>query len=262
MQTSYPLEPVPSLPIRARLLTLAELAALTALSWLYLLHMPMTVREMGSVVARLLEPMPAGWVAVWPTFMMWAVMMVAMMLPSASPMILTYARIAHGRANASAWNVALFALGYVVIWTMYSVGATAAQFALEHVGIISSASIATPIAGAIILVATGIYQLTPLKMACLGNCQSPIAFLMTRWRDGAVGALRLGLEHGAFCVGCCWMLMALLFVAGVMNLVWVAVLTAFVLIEKVTPYPRMTANVAGVLLIVGGIVVGVRGLVS
>jgi predicted metal-binding membrane protein len=263
MQTApNPLTSVPQLPARERLLTLAELGGLTALAWIYLVRMPMSPGDLGGVLARLAAPMPSQLVDAWLTFMMWAVMMVAMMLPSASPMILMYARIARGREHTSAWGTWLFALGYVVVWTLFSVAATVLQIGLHAASIISNASIATPIAGAAILIATGVYQLTPLKQACLGNCQSPMSFFMTRWRDGASGAFRLGLEHGFFCVGCCWMLMGLLFVAGVMNLAWVAAISALVLIEKVVPYPRAIANVAGVALIIGGIVLGARGLTA
>jgi predicted metal-binding membrane protein len=250
---------LPPLPAREKLITLAELGGLIALAWIYLVRMPMTPGDLGGVVARIAAPMPSQVVDASLTFMMWAVMMVAMMIPSASPMIMMYARIAHGREVAPARCTWMFALGYVAVWTAYSVGATALQIALHSASIISGASIATPLAGAAILVATGIYQLTPLKQACLGHCQSPISFFMTRWRDGALGAFRLGVEHGAFCVGCCWMLMAMLFVAGVMNLAWVAAISAFVLLEKITPYPRALANVAGVMLIVWGIALGVRG---
>ena len=257
-----PVTSMPPLPVRERMLVLAELGGLTILAWLYLVRMPMTASDLGGVVARLMAPMPTEWVDAWLTFMMWAVMMVAMMLPSASPMILMYARIARGREHASARCTWLFALGYVVVWTAFSAAATAGQFALQHASIISSAAIATPIAGTAILIATGIYQLTPLKQACLGHCQSPVAFFMTRWRDGALGALRLGVEHGALCVGCCWMLMALLFVAGVMNLAWVAAISAFVLLEKLTPYPRAMANIAGALLIIGGVILGMRSVIS
>jgi predicted metal-binding membrane protein len=180
------------------------------------------------------------------------------MLPSASPMVLMYARIARSRGRASTLPVWLFAAGYLVVWTAFSAAATLGQAALQHASIISNALSATPIVGAAILIATGIYQFTPLKGACLGHCQSPITFFMTRWRDGPTAAFRMGLEHGAFCVGCCWLLMTLLFVAGVMNLAWVAAITVFVLIEKLAPFPRAIANAAGVALIAAGVVLAIR----
>jgi len=135
------------------------------------------------------------------------------------------------------------------VWTLFSMLATASQIALRQL------ALATPLVGAIILAVAGIYQLTTLKQVCLGKCQSPIGFLMTHWRDGASGAFRMGVEHGAFCVGCCWMLMALLFVVGVMNLAWVAAISAFVLLEKATPWGNAIAKVSGAALIAGAIAI-------
>jgi len=247
-----------ALPPRERTYILIELAAITLLAWLYLVKMPMTPSDLGALVARLAAPLPSAVVDFWLTFMMWAVMMVAMMLPSASPMILTYARIARGRTRPSLASVRMFALGYVAVWTAFSAAATLAQAALLRAAIITSAVRATPMMGAAILVATGIYQFTPWKTACLSRCQSPVAFFMTRWRDGPLGAFQMGLRHGAFCVGCCWMLMSLLFVAGAMNLAWVAVITGFVLLEKLIPYPRALACSAGLVLIASGLIVFVR----
>ena len=246
----------PALPIGEQILLWSGLAALTALAWLYLVRMPMATQDLGGLGTRMLSALPARW-ADWPlTFLMWAVMMVAMMVPSASPMVMAYARIAAVRGGRPALRVWSFVTGYVAVWTIFSAVATAIQIALQHHAMISNALITTPLIGAIILAAAGIYQLTPLKQACLGRCQSPIGFFMTHWRDGATGALRMGLQHGAFCVGCCWMLMALLFVAGVMNLAWVAVISAFVLLEKATPWGRAIANASGGALIAGAIAIG------
>jgi predicted metal-binding membrane protein len=211
--------------------------------------MPMSPEDLGGLGARLLSALPPQWADLWLTFMMWTVMMVAMMVPSASPMVMSYARIARSRGARAGLRVWCFAAGYLAIWTLFSAAVTAIQFELQRHSLISNALVTTPLIGAAILAIAGIYQLTPLKEACLGRCQSPIGFFMTHWRDGAAGAFRMGLAHGAFCVGCCWMLMALLFVAGVMNLVWVAAITAFVLLEKVTPWGRAIANVSGVALI-------------
>lgn len=246
------------LPLRDRVIIFSELGAIIFLAWLYLVKMPMSPADLGTVVARLAAHLPSTIVDLSLTFTMWAVMMVAMMLPSATPMVLMYARIARGREHASSSGVWLFTAGYVAVWTAFSGAATIAQAALQHASIISNALSTTSIASSAILVATGIYQLTPLKEACLGHCQSPIAFFMTRWRDGPTGAFRMGLRHGSFCVGCCWMLMALLFVAGVMNLAWVAAITAFVLLEKLMPYPRVIANTAGVALIAFGVLLAIR----
>jgi predicted metal-binding membrane protein len=256
---NQPLQAALSLPLRGRALLVAEIGALTILAWIYLVRMPMAPADLGGMIARLAEPLPSRWVELWLTFTMWAVMMVAMMMPSATPMVLTYARIAQGRMGSSFWRVWIFAGGYVFVWTAFSVIATTGQAALLGAGIISNALTATSIGGGAILVAVGIYQLTPLKHACLGHCRSPISFFMTRWRDGAAAAFRMGLEHGVFCVGCCWLLMGLLFVAGVMNLAWIAAISVFVLLEKITPYGRAVANATGVALIFSGLILAVRG---
>jgi predicted metal-binding membrane protein len=250
---------IPALPQRERLLILAELTALTALSWLYLVRMPMSASDFGAMGARIAAPIPVSVVSLWLVFMMWAVMMVAMMLPTAAPMILMYAKIARGREGGPISRAWMFAGGYLAVWTLFSAAATAAQAMLQHATILSDGLTTSRVAGAVILVLAGGYQLTPLKQACLGYCQSPVAFFMTNWRDGPVGAFRMGLMHGSFCLGCCWMLMLLLFAAGVMNLVWVAAIAAFVLIEKLTPYPRAIANVSGAALIASGLVLAFYG---
>jgi predicted metal-binding membrane protein len=248
----------PTLPLGERILPYAGLVALTTLAWLYLLRMPMTPQDFGGLAARMLSVLPPRLADLWLTFMMWAVMMVAMMMPSAGPMVMAYARVASARGGRPALRVWLFAFGYLAIWTLFSAAATAIQLALLHWSLISNALVTTPLVSAAILAVAGIYQLTPLKQMCLGRCQSPIGFLMTHWRDGAAGALRIGLAHGAFCVGCCWMLMALLFVTGVMNLAWVAAISAFVLIEKMTPWSRAIANISGVALIAGSIAIALH----
>ena len=231
------------------MLSYTGLLALTGLAWLYLVHMPMTPQDLGGFGARMLSVLPPRLADCWLTFMMWAVMMVAMMLPSAGPMVLTYTRVAHAHGRRPALRIWLFASGYIAIWTLFSALATAIQFALLHWSLISNALVTTPSISAAILALAGIYQLTPLKQMCLGRCQSPIGFLMTHWRDGAIGAFRMGLAHGAFCVGCCWMLMALLFVTGVMNLAWVAAISAFVLLEKITSWGHAIAKVSGIALV-------------
>lgn len=189
----------------------------------------------------------------WLTFLMWSVMMVAMMLPSAAPMVAMYARIAEGRGSSARLRVWLFAGGYVAAWTGFSAVATVLQAALDQAAMLTGAMRVAPLMGGVILALAGAYQLSPLKRRCLRHCQSPIGFLMSHWRDGHAGAIAMGLRHGAFCVGCCWMLMALLFVAGVMNLLWVAVLTGFVLIERATRWGEPLATVSGFALIAGGL---------
>ncbi|MBI2153671.1 MAG: DUF2182 domain-containing protein [Candidatus Rokubacteria bacterium] len=189
------------------------------------------------------------------TFLMWAVMMVAMMVPSASPMVLTFATINRKRLadETPLIRTGLFVAGYLVVWAGYSLLAALGQWALHAAALISPALAVTPWVGGLLLVAAGLYQFTPLKDVCLSRCQSPFGFILTEWREGAAGALVMGLRHGAFCVGCCWVLMGLLFVAGVMNLLWVAAIAAFVLVEKVIPAGRVVSRLAGALLIVWGV---------
>jgi predicted metal-binding membrane protein len=242
----------PALPLTDRIAIWGGLAGITAIAWLYLVRMPMTPAGLGGFGARILSAVPPRMANLWLNFMMWAVMMVAMMVPSASPMVLMYARIARSRKDVRAHGVWLFAVGYIVVWTIFSAAATAGQFALQRATLLTGGLTATPLIGGIILAAAGIYQLTPLKDACLGHCRSPMGFFMTEWRDGAAGAFRMGLKHGAYCAGCCWMLMALLFVMGVMNLLWVAAISMLVLIEKATPFGRAIARASGVAMIAAG----------
>ena len=181
---------------------------------------------------------------------MWAVMMTSMMLPSAAPMVLL--------ARTASYPNAL-AAGYVAVWAIFSVGATALQWQLATVGIVTPMmEIASAKAGAILLLIAGIYQWTPLKRACLVTCQSPADFLMRRWRSGASGAFRMGAEHGIYCVGCCWALMLILFVGGVMNLTVIALLTLFVAFEKLAPVGVASARVSGALLIIAAVWMAAR----
>jgi len=189
------------------------------------------------------------------TFAMWAVMMAGMMAPSALPMLLLFAAARAGRDKRGVSPATLtFGLGYLAVWTGFSVGATVAQWGLHQAALLSMAMASSSgrLTGAI-LIAAGVYQLTPWKSRCLTHCRSPLGFLMTNWRDGTMGAFRMGLRHGAYCLGCCWALMCVLFAVGVMNLVWVAALTVFVLIEKIGPAGAIVARVAGVAMVGFGI---------
>jgi predicted metal-binding membrane protein len=193
---------------------------------------------------------------------MWAVMMIGMMQPSATPMLLTYGVVARrSAAGASAASRQIYALagGYLAVWALFSLGATALQRVLATLLVVSSSMEVTSSAvGATLLLVAGIYQLTPLKLACLRACQSPFGFLMSHWRTGAAGAFKMGFEHGVVCVGCCWALMLLLFAGGVMNLTVIAALTALVAVEKLTPFGTQGARIAGVLLIAAGLWMLVR----
>jgi predicted metal-binding membrane protein len=191
---------------------------------------------------------------------MWAVMMTGMMLPSASPMLLLYGFAARRSVPKSAGRqIYAIAAGYLAVWTVFSLGATALQRVLAEFLLISPMMETTSrAAGATLLLIAGVYQFTPMKHACLRTCQSPFGFLMSHWRNGSSGAFRMGLEHGAYCVGCCWALMLLLFAGGVMNLVVIAALTAFVAFEKLTPFGVQGARVSGVLLMMAGVWMMVR----
>jgi predicted metal-binding membrane protein len=188
-------------------------------------------------------------------FFMWWVMMMAMMLPSAAPMILLFATINRKQREKGAPYVptGTFAAGYALVWGAFSLAAVAAQWGLERTGLLSSMMASTSVMlGAGLLIAAGIYQLTPLKHACLRHCRSPIFFITHHWRPGDLGALRMGIEHGAFCTGCCWFLMALLFYGGIMNLYWIVGLALFVLLEKTIPAGHWLGGLTGVLLIAWG----------
>ena len=182
--------------------------------------------------------------------------MIGMMLPSAAPMTLTFATVNRRRRElGTPWvPTAVFVAGYLLAWGAFSLAATAAQLALEHAKLMAPMTgLSSPLAGGLVFVAAGLYQLTPLKHACLRRCRSPLAFVLEHWREGRAGALRMGVEHGAYCLGCCALLMALLFVGGVMNLLWAVAIAAWVLAEKLLPAGAVLARVAGLIAIVFGV---------
>ncbi|MGQ0655586.1 MAG: DUF2182 domain-containing protein [Betaproteobacteria bacterium] len=186
---------------------------------------------------------------------MWVAMMAAMMLPATYPMVRAFVTINRRRRERQAPYVptAWFVLGYLLAWSAFSVAAVAAQWALQHAGLLNAMgeSASRTLSGALFL-AAGLYQWTPLKDACLSRCRSPEAFVLTEWRDGHAGAVVMGLRHGLFCVGCCGVLMLLLFAVAVMDLVWVAALTALVMAEKLLPGGRVLRHVIGAGLVVAG----------
>jgi predicted metal-binding membrane protein len=194
---------------------------------------------------------------------MWAAMMAAMMLPSASPMLLLYDGAAkrqaiEARASAERQIYAL-AAGYVAVWALFSIGATVMQRFLSMLLLVSPMmTLTSPVAAAAVLVIAGAYQLTPLKHACLRACQSPLGFMMGHWRPGIAGAFLMGIDHGIYCIGCCWALMLLLFVGGVMNVTVIAALTVVVAFEKISPFGVAGARIGGVLLIVAAVWMLVR----
>ena len=238
------------LRFRERTFVLLGLFLVSAVSWVYLWYM---ARDPMAMCMVNMNPWSARDLSA--LFVMWGVMMVGMMVPSAFPMILAFAGVNRSRRakSLSYASTATFVLGYVTAWMCFSIVATLAQEILHSVALVSSMGIGTSrIFGGIVLMATGIFQWTPLKNACLRHCRSPIGFLLTEWRDGSRGAFQMGLHLGAYCVGCCWLLMALLFIAGVMNLWWVAAITAFVLLEKVAPAGLWIARSTGIMLVFWG----------
>ena len=240
---------------RARGSVLAGLIGFTVVSWAYLGFLATRAGDMSSVLAM---PMTPAWSLTQAALMavMWAVMMAAMMLPSAIPMVLTYDSLGGGTSDDRGGSTPLFVTGYVLVWAAFALGATALQWFLATVAIVDGMGVVTEawFAGAL-LIGAGVVQFSPGKLASLGACRTPMGFLMTSWRDGNVGALRMGLHHGRLCLGCCWSLMLLLFVLGVMNLAWVAVLAIFVLAEKVAPRGVLLSRVGGVVLALWGVVV-------
>jgi len=287
MTTTSPLEAVLK---RDRAIVIGGLVGVIVLAWIYILlgaGMGMTAIEMTAIsdasgdmqavdrengdgtgtaeggttsatVSMAMAVMqPVAWSAGYAVLMvfMWWIMMVAMMLPSAAPMILLYAAVNRKARERGAPFVptGVFALGYLAAWGVFSLLAVALQWGLERTALLSSMMVGTSIVlGGLLLIAAGAWQLTPLKHACLKHCRSPLHFLSHHWRKGRWGAFRMGAEHGAFCLGCCWFLMGLLFYGGVMNLYWIVGLAAFVLLEKTAPAGHWIGSAAGVGLIAWG----------
>ncbi len=242
---------------RDRWVVASGLAGAAVLAWAYQLYMAWGMKHGSPVIAALMPNMQA-W-TVWDAFLlfaMWLLMMVAMMLPSVAPTVLAFAEVNRRRREQQSPFVptGVFVAGYLSAWVGFSLVATVAQAALHAAALLSPAMMAkSHVFAGSLLVATGVFQWTPLKQACLSRCRSPLGFMLAHWRDGISGAFRVGLLHGAYCVGCCALLMALLFVNGVMNVAWIAVLTAFVLAEKLVPAHLWSGRVAGLLLCGWGI---------
>jgi predicted metal-binding membrane protein len=253
---------------RDRLVVGAALGIIAALAWGYLFWladdvdmggMDMTGFRMIPTGLGLMRPADAPWKFIEFAFVfaMWAVMMVGMMAPPAAAMILMYARVGR-QAKAAGKPFAAtgwFAVGYFLVWAGFSLGATILQWAFERTALLDARmASASDALGGILLIAAGLYQWTPIKDVCLAQCQSPLQFLMRHggFRGDVGGSLLLGARHGAYCVGCCWVLMGLLFVVGVMNVLWVALLALLVLLEKVIPFGRWIARAAGLACVAAG----------
>ncbi|MDO9600088.1 MAG: DUF2182 domain-containing protein [Azoarcus sp.] len=238
-------------------LALALLAVLTVLAWHYMIGTAAHA-EMGHVA---MPHSSIEFIAV--SVLMWSVMMVAMMLPGAGPMILTFSTVA--RRESPSHTVAvptwIFVAGYLAVWTGFSVLAALAQWGLYANALLDSAMGRTgPLLGAGLLITAGAFQWSALKEACLTKCRTPLSFLLTEWRDGWGGAFVMGLRHGVFCVGCCWALMLLMFVGGVMSLAWMGGLGLYMLAEKVVPAGMLFGRVSGLVLIATGTVIAANSL--
>ncbi len=240
-----------------RLIVLSGLLGLSSLMWGYMVYLTQGMMNMDQGMELTMPTMPvwAGFDLVF-IFAMWAVMMMAMMLPPASPMILLFATLNRRRREQHDPFVptSVFLLGYLAVWIGFSALAAIVQWGLHVTSLLSPTMMsANPIIGGALLLVAGIFQWTPLKHACLAHCRSPLGFLMTNWREGRGGAFSMGLRHGGYCVGCCWLLMSLLLVTGVMNLLWMALMATFVLVEKVSPAGHWVSRAAGLLFVGWGI---------
>ena len=218
---------------RERLIVAISLALLVALSWWYI--------ATGAGMRAMQPPFGA-------LVLMWWLMMVAMMLPSAAPAVMLYSRVRASRDDTTIAQSWVFLAGYLLVWLLFSILAAAAQRLIAD----PATALGNRWAGGALLIVAGVYELTPLKNACLGRCRSPAEFISRNWRPGAAGAVRLGVLHGVDCLGCCWMLMLLLFAGGVMNLLWIVGLTLIVAIEKLLPRGEWFAPAVGMALIACG----------
>jgi predicted metal-binding membrane protein len=247
---------------RDHTVVVAGLVAVTFTAWVYLFSIASRMTAADAVGIMDMAPemaMPAmqEWRAVelLLLFAMWWVMMVAMMVPSVTPLVLLFARTTRRKGgNRIVGPAGILLLGYLLVWGGFSVPATLAQWGLHIAALLSPTMVTTnSVLGGLLLIAAGGFQFTPLKRACLTQCRSPLSFLMSYWREGRWAPFILGLKHGTYCVGCCWLLMVLLFVAGVMNLFWMVGIAVFVLVEKAAPNGDLIGRIAGGMLIVAGI---------
>jgi predicted metal-binding membrane protein len=254
---------------------LSGLGGIAAAAWIYLVVVArprstgmaqtgMSDHSMGHAVQSIMQM--RGWPATESGLMlsMWAVMMVAMMLPTAVPMTLVYAAVAR-KAERDGHPIAptsVFVAGYLAVWVVFSVAAAAGQRGLDQLALLSPAmASASPVLGSALLISAGVYELTPMKHACLAQCRAPAHFIAMSWRPGPTGAFRMGLGLGAYCLGCCWVLMGLLFLGGVMNLLWIAAIAAFILLEKTTPFGENGGRAVGIAMVFVGLL-GLTGMIG
>lgn len=252
---------------RERRIVLAGLLLITALAWVWILSGSGTgMSALHMTTWRFPPPLHVGMVENWSIgyavvmFFMWWIMMIAMMTPSAAPLVLLYAHAyrheqRQGKLPDGTVPTFVFVLGYLLSWACFSLVATGLQWGLERAGLLHQMMMwsINPLFTAALLVAAGLYQLTPLKLACLQHCRSPAQYLAQNFKPGTPGALRLGWKHGLYCLGCCWFLMALLFAGGIMNLLWIAGLAIYILVEKVAPKGQLIARVASLAMVLVGL---------
>jgi predicted metal-binding membrane protein len=246
---------------RDKAVVLTGILLIAAVAWAYMAYEASAMYQTGicrCAGMKMSGPDTAAWstATLAPLFLMWTEMMVAMMLPSAAPMILTFALVNRKRREQQRPYVptALFTIGYLIMWTAFSAAAAVAQWHLHGKALLSPFMVSTsPALAGALLIAAGLFQWTPLKNACLTHCRTPLSFLMNDWREGPLGAIAMGLKHGAYCTGCCWILMMLLFVAGVMNIIWIAIISVLVLAEKAAPNGLSFGKITGAALILWGL---------
>ena len=251
---------IQSVAQRDRLVISFALAGIAAVAWFYLAHEADRFATTGvcQCAAMMMSgPDLAPWSpqALLPLFLMWSEMMLAMMLPAVTPLVFLFSKVARSRAERGQPYVstAFFVAGYFAVWSLFSLVAALAQWVLHGVALLSPQMTASStILGGVIFVAAGVFQFSPLKTACLTHCRSPLAFLMTDWRNGRAGAFLMGWKHGLFCTVCCWLLMLLLFVVGVMNLFWIALLAIFALAERIAPKTWRLSQISGLVLVCFG----------
>ncbi len=252
--------PLAALLLRERVLLLGALALVVGLSWAYLAWMAADMAAASGATLAHCAAMPgmsssSAAYLVW-LLAMWAVMAVAMMLPTALPLVLLFGRIWRGRHPdlGVGGPTGRLVLGYLAAWFAFGLAAAALQLGLERADLVTPVmgKLRSSVAGGATLIGVGLFQLTPLKSACLTRCRSPLMFLMTRWRAGRLGSFLMGLDHGVYCLGCCWALMLVMFVAGVMSLLWMAALTVLMTLEKVVWRGDLLARGAGVAFLGAG----------
>jgi predicted metal-binding membrane protein len=241
-----------------RFIVLSGLFVMCILAWLYIIYLYKQMVNMNMDAFLFAMPMTPSWTTVdfWLLVLMWFVMMIAMMTPSVAPLILIFAMVNRQKKQQQNPFVPTGYLlsGYFLVWAVFSLLATLLQWLLQNISLLNPEMVTTnKILGGAILIAAGIFQFTPLKQRCLSYCRTPIDFIHRNWKEGRTGALRMGIENGLYCLGCCWVLMSLLFVSGIMNLLWIVLIALFVLIEKALPKIKSISFIAGAILIVYGI---------